>query len=127
MTVHCLPGFLSFAASTIMKVAYGKIAPTSASDEEAKYVRQRFVALSKAMRPGAYLVDLIPWLKYLPWYGRDLRNEFETVSRFYIAQLNIVKQQIVRIALKTFTSCLNHSTDEQGEHRPFFREIYFRK
>lgn len=85
-----------------MTVAYGKITPTSAKDEEVKYVRQRFVALAKAMRPGAYLVDSIPWLRYLPWYGQDLKQEFKTINRFYTDQLNLVKQQIVRNVLPIF-------------------------
>lgn len=85
-----------------MTVAYGKITPTSAKDEEVKYVRQRFVALAKAMRPGAYLVDSIPWLRYLPWYGQDLKQEFKAINRFYTDQLNLVKQQIVRNVLPIF-------------------------
>ncbi|OJA09456.1 hypothetical protein AZE42_02612 [Rhizopogon vesiculosus] len=85
---------LTFTASAIMQVAYGKTAPTFATDPEVRSVRQRFVALSKAMRPGTYLVDSIPWLKYVPWYGRELREEFETNKRFYTSQLNHVKQQI---------------------------------
>ncbi|OAX32481.1 cytochrome P450 [Rhizopogon vinicolor AM-OR11-026] len=48
----------------------------------------------KAMRPGAYLVDSIPWLKYLPWYGRELKRGYESSKRLYIRQLNHVKQQI---------------------------------
>lgn len=29
-----------------------------------------------ALRPGAYLADSLPWLNYLPWYGRNLRQGF---------------------------------------------------
>ncbi|KAG2041818.1 hypothetical protein BDR03DRAFT_945723 [Suillus americanus] len=29
------------------------------------------------LRPGAYLVDTIPWLDHLPWYAQVLKREFE--------------------------------------------------
>ena len=42
------------------------------------------------MRPGAYLVDRFPWLKYVPGYGRRLRRYYESDLEFYKSQLNRV-------------------------------------
>ncbi|OJA12871.1 hypothetical protein AZE42_02902 [Rhizopogon vesiculosus] len=86
----------TYAAATIMKIAYGKTTPTCATDPEVREVRLLFGRFCTVLVPGAYLVDSIPWLKYLPWYGRELKSEFETTKRLYTNQLNRVKQQIER-------------------------------
>jgi hypothetical protein len=49
-----------------------------------------------SMRPGAYLVDSLPWLKYLPWYGRELRQGFIEDRALFHRQLDAVKRQMVR-------------------------------
>jgi len=85
-----------------MKVAYGKNTPTSATDPDVKKVRQ-FVDIARVvMRPGAYLVDSFPWLKYIPWYGQELKRGFEIGRQLHTHQLNRVKQQIVSIGLLIF-------------------------
>jgi hypothetical protein len=90
-----------------MKVAHGKTTPTSATDPEVIEVRQIITVLRTAVRPGAYLVDSIPWLKYFPWYGKGLKRGFERSERLYTNQLNRVKEQIVCSALPVFIWCLN--------------------
>ena len=47
------------------------------------------------MRPGAYLVDRFPWLKYVPGYGRRLKRYYEADLKFYCDQLNRVKRTMV--------------------------------
>ncbi|KAG0692006.1 cytochrome P450 [Suillus ampliporus] len=84
----------TYAVTTIMKVAYGKTTPTSANDSEARQIREHFRIIRTAVRPGAYLVDLIPWLKYLPWYGQELKQGFERNRQLYTYQLNHVRQQM---------------------------------
>ena len=79
-----------------MKIAYGKNTPTSATDPEVREVHRLFESYRAAMHPGAYLVDTFPFLQYIPWYGRELRREFEKGKRLFTAQMNRVKQQMVR-------------------------------
>ncbi|KAG1747447.1 cytochrome P450 [Suillus lakei] len=86
----------TYAATTIMKVAYGKNTPTSATDPEVVIIHRHFKMSSTILRPGAYLVDWIPWLKYLPWYGRDLKRAFESIKKLNVGQLNRVKEQMQR-------------------------------
>ncbi|KAG1725750.1 cytochrome P450 [Suillus lakei] len=57
---------ITYAATTIMKVTYGKNTPTSATDPDVVEMRQIVGMVVGIMRPGAYLVNSIPWLKYLP-------------------------------------------------------------
>ncbi|KAG2133741.1 cytochrome P450 [Suillus clintonianus] len=82
------------AAATILKVAYGKTTPTSASDPEIIEARQLVKRIRVVLRPGAYWVEAIPWLKYLPWYALDLKDEFERTKRLFTGQLNRVRQQM---------------------------------
>ncbi|OAX31628.1 cytochrome P450 [Rhizopogon vinicolor AM-OR11-026] len=90
---------MTYAATTIMKVAYGKDTPTFATDPDVRVALQALEEFRKVLKPGAYLVDSIPWLKYFPWYGKELKRGFEIISRLHTSQLNSVKQRIVSIAL----------------------------
>jgi hypothetical protein len=84
--------------------------------------------VTEIQRPGgAYLVESIPWLKYLPWYGRDLRLEFERRKKAFLGQLNRVREQMVYISFRILTSCLTRSTAEQRGHWPFVHETYARR
>ncbi|KAG1736247.1 cytochrome P450 [Suillus lakei] len=85
---------ITYAATTIMKVAYGKNTPTSATDPEVVEMRQIVGMVAGILRPGAYLVDSIPWLKYLPWYGRDLKLGFERGKKLNTGHLERVKEQM---------------------------------
>ncbi|KAG1736243.1 cytochrome P450 [Suillus lakei] len=84
----------TYAATTIMKVTYGKNTPTSATDPAVVEVRQIVRMGMGILRPGAYLVDSIPWLKYLPWYGRDLKLGFERSKKLNIGHLERVKEKM---------------------------------
>ncbi|KAG0695266.1 cytochrome P450 [Suillus ampliporus] len=84
----------TFSATTIMKVAYGKNTPTSATDPEVIELNEISRISGEAIRPGAYLVDTIPWLKYLPWYGRDLKQGFKRIKKLDDGSLNRVKEQM---------------------------------
>ncbi|KAG0708129.1 cytochrome P450 [Suillus ampliporus] len=84
----------TYAATTIMKVAYGKTTPTSATDPEVIEGNYLIRIAGQVIRPGAYLVDSIPWLKYLPWYGLDLKRGFEMSKKLDMSQLNRVKEQM---------------------------------
>ncbi|KAG2362576.1 hypothetical protein BDR07DRAFT_1357440 [Suillus spraguei] len=84
----------SYAADTILKITYGKTTPTSATDPEVREIRQLIVRFRTITRHGYYLVDSIPWLKYVPWYAPELRDESERTIRLYTSQLNRVRQQL---------------------------------
>ena len=84
----------------VLEITYGK---NSAANTEVKEICDFLETRSIAIRPGAYLVDSIPWLRYLPWYGQELKREFERGDRIYTGLMNHVKQQLVcNIALPNF-------------------------
>ncbi|EGN99633.1 hypothetical protein SERLA73DRAFT_179744 [Serpula lacrymans var. lacrymans S7.3] len=83
-----------YASSVIQKVTYGKTSPTSADDPEVQQVRLSLDRLRYAMRPGRYLVDTLTFLKYIPWYGRELKKWNAEDRQLYTGQLNKVKNQL---------------------------------
>ncbi|OAX34409.1 cytochrome P450, partial [Rhizopogon vinicolor AM-OR11-026] len=86
-----------YASTTIMKVAYGKNAPATATDPEVIQVHQVMAIFVTAETSGTYLVESIPWLKYLPWYDRELKRGYESSKRIHTSQLNRVKQQMSNV------------------------------
>ncbi|KAG1741572.1 cytochrome P450 [Suillus paluster] len=85
---------VTYAVTTLMKITYGMTTPTSATDPEVRVVRQFLGVFRTVFRPGTYLVDTIPWLEYLPWYGQKLRREFESGQKLFAGQMNRLKQQL---------------------------------
>ncbi|KIK33867.1 hypothetical protein CY34DRAFT_813317 [Suillus luteus UH-Slu-Lm8-n1] len=84
----------TYAAATSMKIAYGKTTPTNATDPEVKKVTEFADKFRASLHPGAYLVDSIPWLKYFPWYARDLRDACRESQKLFIEQLGRLKQEL---------------------------------
>ncbi|KAG2358570.1 cytochrome P450 [Suillus spraguei] len=81
----------TYAAMTIMKVIYGKTAPTLATDPEIREARQLTETFRAVLYHGNYSM---PWLKYLPWYTQELKDGFERTRRLHTGQLNRVRQQL---------------------------------
>lgn len=81
---------LGYAASVIIRVTYGKDAPTSSDAPEVQRIHQVIANLGEALRPGAYLVDRFPILKYLPGYGRQL-------NEWHCSELKLFKEQMARV------------------------------
>ncbi|KAG1756247.1 cytochrome P450 [Suillus paluster] len=85
---------ITYSVTTIMAVTYGKTTPTSVTDPDVRAVRQLLDVYRTVLRPGAYLVDTIPWLRYLPWYGQKLKQEFKSNRKLFAGQMNRLKQQL---------------------------------
>jgi len=71
-----------------MKIAYGKDTPTTATDTEVIEVRQLMAIFRKVLRSGTYIVEWMPCLKYVPWYGRELKVGYEGGKRLDASHLN---------------------------------------
>ena len=104
-----------YATSIILRITYGKSSPTSIDDPEFVGVKQIVEHFIEGMRPGGYLVDRFPWLKYVPGYGRRLKGYYESDLKFYRGQLDRVKYAMV----KSFIFVSEHigATQEHVSHR----------
>lgn len=88
-----------YSASVIMSITYGKTTPTSYSDPEVKQINLGLKRLGNAVRPGAYLVDSYPFLKYIPFFTSELRRFHREELALYRSQLQGVKTRLVSIIL----------------------------
>ncbi|KAG1855932.1 cytochrome P450 [Suillus subluteus] len=83
-----------FSNSVILRMTYGKSTPTASTDPEVvgmKLVVDRFGIV---MQPGAFLVDRIPILRYVPWYGRQLKAWFREEYELVLGQMERVNNEI---------------------------------
>lgn len=78
-----------------MRITYGKSGATSIDDPDFVGVKQIVEHFIEGTRPGVYLVDRFPWLKYVPGYGRRLKMFHDFDLKFYKEQLNRVKYAMV--------------------------------
>ncbi|KAG9310416.1 cytochrome P450 [Chiua virens] len=83
-----------YAASVILRLTYGKSTPTSNDDPEVARIHQAMKNFQQAMRPGAFLVDRIPWLKCIPGYDRRLREYHDFEIQLYRDQINRVQAEM---------------------------------
>jgi hypothetical protein len=53
-------------ASTIMSIVYDYPTLESINDPAVKYIEEFMLRISNAMTPGRFLVDIFPWMMYIP-------------------------------------------------------------
>lgn len=78
-----------------MSITYGKITPTAYSDPEVVAINRFLVRFGRVIRPGAYLVDTLPIMKYIPGYLTELRKWHQEELALFQGQLEIVREQMV--------------------------------
>ncbi|KAG1751694.1 cytochrome P450 [Suillus occidentalis] len=101
-----------YAVSVILRVTYGKSAPTANTDPEVVRISRVVEHVQAAIRPGAYLVDRVPLLRYLPGYGKQLDEWHHEELELYRHQLRRVKSEMDQnIAGSSFTKTLLENTE----------------
>ncbi|KAG2140708.1 cytochrome P450 [Suillus cothurnatus] len=83
-----------YAASVVMSFTYGKTTPTSYTDPEVVAVNKSLAHFGRAMKPGAYLVDTYPILRFVPGYPSQLRVWHQELALFN-GQLDAVQRQMM--------------------------------
>ncbi|KAG6328286.1 hypothetical protein ID866_10803 [Astraeus odoratus] len=116
---------LRYSADVILRITYGKDTPTSTSDPEVQRIHMANEHFRRANRPGAFLVDRIPILKYFPGYGRQLDEWHRFDHRLYTEQIGRVKNLMASIDKTgacgpSFARSLLESADE---HQMSYDEV----
>ena len=84
-----------FAASFILRLVYGlKLEPASNDDLIAR-IHQKLQNVERSMRRGAYLVEFLPFLKWIPGYGRKLKEYHNYEMQLYREQMERVRSEMV--------------------------------
>jgi hypothetical protein len=76
-------------------VTYGKSVPTANTDPEVVRIHRVMEHFQVVMRPGAYLVDRVPLLRYWPGYGKQLAEWHHEELELYRHQLRRVESEVV--------------------------------
>jgi hypothetical protein len=79
-----------------MSITYGKITPTSYTGPAVVDMNRFSARLGQAVKPGAYLVDAYPILRFVPGYLSQLKAWNREEMVFYEEQLDVVRRQMVR-------------------------------
>ncbi|KAI9446203.1 cytochrome P450 [Lactarius indigo] len=90
--------FQRFAASAIMSILYDYPTLENNDDDTLKRIHTFIGRLSKAAAPGAYLVELLPWMMHIPErfakWKREGRKHFRDHSNMFDALLNAVRGDV---------------------------------
>lgn len=79
-----------------MELTYSKTTPTTYSDPEVKEVVKCLGNFFEALRIGRYLVDALPFLKYIPFGGvAELKKRHEDELSLFESQLFATKDRMV--------------------------------
>ncbi|KAK7689094.1 hypothetical protein QCA50_007785 [Cerrena zonata] len=96
---HHLDHGRTYAASVIMELTYSKTTPTTYSDPEVKEVVKCLGNFFEALRIGRYLVDALPFLKYIPFGGvAELKKRHEDELSLFESQLFATKDRMAKNA-----------------------------
>ncbi|EIM88728.1 cytochrome P450 [Stereum hirsutum FP-91666 SS1] len=85
-----------YAGSVILSLTYGKPSPSNKSDPNVAIINEGLVRVGEASRPGAYYVEQLPWLKYIPFYGMKLRRWHREELAMFREQLNGVRDDMAK-------------------------------
>ena len=88
-----------YAASVILNITYGRPSPSSRGDTDILLLNDDIEKVGLALRPGAHLVDELPWLKHIPFYGRSLKRQHQIERDLFRRMMNGVRVDLVRIPL----------------------------
>lgn len=102
-----------YAASVILRVTYGKSVPTANTDPEVVRIRKVMEHFQVVMRPGAFLVDRVPLLRYWPGYGKQISEWHREELELYRHQLRRVESEMDQNkAGPSFTRTLLENAEE---------------
>jgi hypothetical protein len=85
----------SYAASVVMSISYGKTTPTAYTDPEVVAVNTALTRFGRTVKPGAYLVDTFPILRFVPGYLSQLKAWHQEEYALFDGQLDVVRRQMV--------------------------------
>jgi len=114
---------MSYSASVTMSITYGKMTPTSYTDPAVVDMNRFSARLGQAVKPGAYLVDTYPILRFVPGYLRQLKAWNREEMVFYNEQLDAVRRQMREgIAMPSFAKFM---LENQKQYQIGDKELAF--
>ncbi|KAG0696780.1 cytochrome P450 [Suillus ampliporus] len=85
---------LRYAASVVMSFTYGKTTPTAYTDPEVVSINKCLERFIRVVKPGTYLVDTYPILRFVPGYLSRLKAWHQEELALFNGQLDVVRMQM---------------------------------
>ncbi|KAG1740361.1 cytochrome P450 [Suillus lakei] len=104
-----------YAASVILRVMYGKSTPTATNAPEIIVIHKMTKRFQSLMRPGAFLIERYPILKYVPGYTTELEEWRREESQVFHDQLNRVSRELA--TGKAGPSFSRYLLENQSSHK----------
>ncbi|KAG1769952.1 cytochrome P450 [Suillus placidus] len=104
-----------YAASVILRVMYGKSTPTAINAPEIIVVHKMLKRFQMLMRPGAFLIERYPILKYVPGYTTELEEWRREESQVFHDQLDRVSRELA--TGKAGPSFARYLLENQSSHK----------
>ncbi|KAG2037126.1 cytochrome P450 [Suillus americanus] len=104
-----------YAASVILRVMYGKSTPTATNAPEIIVIHKMLKRFQMLMRPGAFLIERFPILKYIPGYTTELEEWRREESQLFHDQLNRVSRELA--TGKAGPSFARYLLENQSSHK----------
>ncbi|KAG2131613.1 cytochrome P450 [Suillus bovinus] len=83
-----------YSASVVLSFTYGKTTPTFYTDPEVVDINRFSVRFGQSMKPGAYLVDTYPILRFVPGYLSQLKAWHQEEYALFKRQMDAVRLQM---------------------------------
>ncbi|OAX38481.1 cytochrome P450 [Rhizopogon vinicolor AM-OR11-026] len=84
----------SFIASVVMSITYGKTTPSTYTDPEVIAINRNLTRFGQIIKPGAYLVDTFPILRFVPGYLSQLKAWHREELALFDGLLDVVRRQM---------------------------------
>ncbi|KIJ65444.1 hypothetical protein HYDPIDRAFT_88479 [Hydnomerulius pinastri MD-312] len=112
-----------YATSIVLRITYGESTPTSRDDPEVVRVYEALTHFQENLVPGRYLVERIPLLRYVPGYGKQLKEYHRSELQLFRDQLGRVRDEMAKDeAGPSFARTLLEGTKE---HQLSFDEMAY--
>ncbi|EIW80542.1 cytochrome P450 [Coniophora puteana RWD-64-598 SS2] len=104
-----------YAASVVLQITYGKPAPSSFEDPAIVAIHKiadRFLGM---LKPGAYLVGRLPWLRYVPGYAPEIKRYRKEELEVHLGQVDATRRSVEEGSdLPSFVRYLVENPDSHG-------------
>ncbi|KAG1843662.1 cytochrome P450 [Suillus subluteus] len=104
-----------YSVSVILRVMYGKSTPTTMNAPEIIVIHKMLKRAEMLFRPGAFLIERYPILKYVPGYTSELEEWGREESQVFHDQLNRVSRELA--SGKAGPSFSRYLLENQSSHK----------
>ncbi|KAJ9096005.1 hypothetical protein QFC21_005369 [Naganishia friedmannii] len=89
----------TYAGNIVLNIAYGRTEKVSYSDPDIQLVNQCGDRLGQTLRPGSFMVESLPWLRYVPGYTKKIDQWHSDELTLFRGQLDMARENLSASAI----------------------------